>query len=130
MTTNQESAGELRECPNPWCGSHRWPAEDERVGLVKYLDTPKSQAWCKCCGISGPECESRELAIKAWNTRPAAPSEAGELSRAEIDMLKDDLEGLEQELKDEYYREPGSHQACFRLECRIKVIKQAIQNRF
>ena len=65
-----------------------------------------------------------DLALRA----KAAEHRAGELALkpTEIDMLKDDLASLEQELKDEYYAEPGSHESCYRLECRIKVIKTAI----
>lgn len=50
---------ELKPCP--FCGS-------SDVHVIENLDVQ-----CKECDAYGPEKPSREKAVNAWNTRPAAP---------------------------------------------------------
>ena len=58
-------ASELKLCPNPWC---RYDSEPVVVASQVHLDYGVSIR--HTCGIMGPQADSEEEAISAWNTRP------------------------------------------------------------
>ena len=58
-------ASELKPCPNPWC---RYDSEPVAVASQVHLECGVSIR--HACGIMGPQAESEEEAIAAWNTRP------------------------------------------------------------
>lgn len=80
-------ANELRRCPNPWCNGF---AEVEPHSFL-----PKT--WfviCQDCELDGPQQNTPEKAIAAWNARPPSPAfvamrEALEEARDHLYTLQD-----------------------------------------
>ena len=65
LTELLEPQSGVRECP--FCESKN--ASVQRLGFNNFRDV-----WCQNCGTSGPETDTDEAAIYAWNTRTTDPT--------------------------------------------------------
>lgn len=71
MTTIAQDLGGVVLLPCPFCGGR-----GEVGGLIPWVE-------CQSCGASGPQAETEEAAIAAWNTRAHSAEIAGALRDAE-----------------------------------------------
>lgn len=71
MTTIAQDLGGVVLLPCPFCGGR-----GEVGGLIPWVE-------CQACEASGPQAETEEAAIAAWNTRAHSAEIAGALRDAE-----------------------------------------------
>jgi Lar family restriction alleviation protein len=60
--------------PCPFCGSHEWEGEKQRLSVVS--DHSSHVVYC-LCGSSGPVKDTKEEAIAAWNNREGCDRQPG-----------------------------------------------------